>query len=574
MFKKRTLKKHLIIICIMFSLIFIGGCLNISDNYDDYGEEIEESEEPKRLRSLVNKMNGIEGSEDNDSEAYADVAPVSVGSDAHSATVMVFMNGSDLETEAGEATTDISEMIASGVGENVNVIIQTMGTKKWHRYGISSKTAQTYRIENGKLVLVRDNLGQLSCTSSDTLSDFIGFCKTNYPADRYIFQFWDHGGGPIYGFGYDEWRDEENGLNIAEMADASAQHKDIHFDIIGMDCCIMASVETCLALAPYCKYALLSEDFESGLGWSYTEWMRKLEEEPGTSTPLLGKYIIDSTINENETDIYGDSSCFTLFNESAVSALFSAWMDYAYKNESSLLNTNYSKSHRAKRIGSRSLFDDWFYDGSNVTISNYYITDMLALVEGVDSESNEAKSLMSALKACIAYYGHTSDKNELTGMAVSLPYGDLDFYNSMAAVFKSLKINQEYIEWLRGFTRSYSTLEYYDYDDFEQSWEGWGEYEDEDGCSDGSCAIPWYYGGSVDGYDDSDSAETSDYNDYCNSDSCDDWIYDYEDELWYHYEDDILYIYDDETDMMFYYDEYSDALYYYDDENDQWYKAE
>ena len=82
----------------MFSLIFIGGCLNISDNYDDYGEEIEESEEPKRLRSLVNKMNGIEGSEDNDSEAYADVAPVSVGSDAHSATVMVFMNGSDLET--------------------------------------------------------------------------------------------------------------------------------------------------------------------------------------------------------------------------------------------------------------------------------------------------------------------------------------------------------------------------------------------------------------------------------------------------------------------------------------------
>ena len=571
MFKKGRLKRFLIFICLVLLLAFTGGC---SDAYDYYGDDegkVQESETSKKFHALMKKVSEGEESEDMVPIAYADVAQVTVGSDATSATVMVFMNGSDLETEAGEATTDISEMIASGVGENVNVIIQTMGTRKWHRYGISSDTAQTYRIENGDLLLVRDNLGQLSCTSSDTLSEFIEFCKTNYPADRYIFQFWDHGGGPVYGFGYDEWRNEESGLDIAEMAEAFAQHTDIHFDIIGMDCCIMASIETCLALAPYCKYALLSEDFESGLGWSYTEWMKKLEEEPGISTPLLGKYIIDSIINENEIEIYGDSSCFALFNESAISSLFLAWKDYAYKNEASMLNTNYSKNHRSKRIGGRSLLDAWTHDGSNVTISDYYITDMLALVENVDTKSDEAKTLTSALKACIAYYGHTSDRNELTGMAVSLPYGDPNFYSSMAAVFKSLKIDQEYIEWLRGFTRSYNTLDYYNYDDFEESWGGWGEYEDTYGCPDGICTNSLFYDEDADG-DDSTTIDTSDYYGYLDSSTCDDWIYDYEDELWYLYEDDTLYIYDDETDRMFYYDEYSDTLYYYDEEDDRWYR--
>ncbi len=571
MFKKGTLKGPLIFLCLVLLLVFTGGCFDDYDYNGDAEGKVQESEAPKKFRTLMEKVSEVEGFEDMVPIAYADVAQVAVSSDATSATVMVFMNGSDLETEAGEATTDISEMIASGIGENVNVIIQTMGTRNWHRYGISSDTSQTYRIENGELLLVRDNLGQLSCTSSDTLSEFIEFCKTNYPADRYIFQFWDHGGGPVYGFGYDEWRNEESGLDIAEMAEAFAQHTDIHFDIIGMDCCIMASVETCLALAPYCKYALLSEDFESSLGWSYTEWMRKLEEEPGISTPLLGKYIIDSIINENEIDIYGDSSCFALFNESAVSALFLAWKDYAYKNEASILNINYSKNHRSKRIGGRSLLDAWTHDGSNVTISDYYITDMLALVENIDTESDEAKNLTSALKACIAYYGHTSDRNELTGMAVSLPYGDPNFYNSMAAVFKSLKIDQEYIEWLHGFTRSYNTLDYYNYDDFEESWGGWGEYEDTYGCPDGICTNSLFYDEDADG-DDSTTVDTSDYYDYLDSSTCDDWIYDYEDELWYLYEDDTLYIYDDETDMMFYYDEYSDTLYYYDEEDDQWYR--
>ncbi len=481
--------------------------------------------------------------QDNDAGGtYADASQVSVGTAAKSATIMVYVNGSDLETNSGEATGDISEMIASGIGKNVNVIIQTMGTKKWQKYGISSKTAQTYKIEDGDLKLIRDDLGQLDCTSKKTLSEFIGFCKKNYPAERYIFQFWDHGGGPVYGFGYDEWQSEDASLTISEMAAAFKENDDIHFDLIGMDCCIMASMETLYALAPYCKYTLLSEDFESGLGWSYTGWMKQLEENPGMSTPLLGKYIVDDIIESNENEYGGDSACMGLFNVSTAKALYDAWKAYAYKNEDALLNKNYSKSHKAK---GRGFWDFWGTDESNVTLSDYYISDILALMDGVDDESDEAKNLTSALRASVAYYGHTSDKNELTGLAVSLPYGDSEFYAKLSKVYKKIGLEDDYIDWLGKFVSSKGQNNYYNYYDFENNWDGWGSCDGDYGCStNGSSFEGGYYDGYYDGgyYDDWNYYDEGAYYD----DGCyyyeddfydDDWVYDYDQDAWYCYDD-------------------------------------
>jgi len=484
---------------------------------------------------------------------YADIDVVSVDTDAKSATIMIYMNGSDLESEAGEACEDIEEMLTSGIGENVNVIIQTMGTRKWHGFGISSETAQTYKIENGNLVLVRDNLGQLDCTAKDTLSEFVGFCKTKYPADRYLFVFWNHGGGPVYGFGYDEWQDEEESLTIDEMAKAFSENSDIQFDMIGMDCCIMASMETCYALSPYCKYALLSEDFESGLGWNYSRWMKSFEENLGMATPLLGKYIIDDIITDNENEDGGDSACLALFNVSVAADLFNAWKNYAYKNEYKLLDKNYSRNHKAKGRAVEE-WDFWESDGSDVTLSDYYISDILALMESVDNNSDEAKKLMSVLKASVAYYGHTSDKNELTGLSVSLPYGDSDFYDKLKDVFKGISLDNEYIEWLGSFVSSDGYDDYYDYGGFEDDWSGWGSYESDYGFNYSS-------GGSGQYFFDGDDYEN-------------DWVYDHEEKIWYMYEGDVLYLYDDETNTLFYYDEYEDRYYYYDEDQDDWFEVE
>lgn len=539
----KKLWKIILILLAILGVLFVVIMLIPTDDEENYGE----------VESLQTNNNVIEQQENSSSNPYGEIDVVSVDSDAKSATIMVYMNGSDLESEAGEACEDIEEMLTSGIGKNVNVIIQTMGTRKWHGFGISSQTAQTYKIDNGNLVLIRDNLGQLDCTAKNTLSEFIGFCKVKYPADRYLMVFWDHGGGPVYGFGYDEWQDEDASLTIDEMAKAFSENSDIKFDMIGMDCCIMASMETCYALSPYCNYALLSEDFESGLGWNYKRWMKSFEENPGMATPLLGKYIIDDIIEDNENEEGGDSACLALFNVSVASDLFDAWKNYAYKNEYKLLEKNYSRNHKAKGRAFEE-WDFWGSDGSDVTLSDYYISDILALMESVDNSSDEAKKLMSVLKASVAYYGHTSDKNELTGLSVSLPYGDSDFYDKLKDVFKGISLDNEYIEWLGSFVSSYGYEDYYDYGGFENDWSGWGSYESDYGFNYSSgCSGQYCYDG-----DDYES----------------DWVYDYEEEIWYMYEDDTLYLYDDETNTLFYYDEYEDKIYYYDEDRDDWYEAE
>jgi hypothetical protein len=221
-----------------------------------------------------------------------------------------------------------------------------------------------------------------------------------------------------------------------------------------------------------------------------------------------------------------------------------SWTEFAYKNSDSLLGVNYSQLHMAKgRDLIDYIFDSWGDDDSYVTMDNYYVSDMMSIVESVGHEDESTDNLRASLKECVAYFGHTSDKNELTGLAVSLPYGDRDFYDQLVKVYSKCGFDEKYINWLEGFVSAAGSEDYYDYSDFEDSWCGWQTYEQ-----------GWE---SCDPYEDSE-----------------DWEYDYEEKIWYHYEDGNVYLYDDETDIMFFYDEYEDALYYYDEEDDEWYLAE
>ena len=274
-------------------------------------------------------------------------------------TILVFMNGSNLETDDGAATTDLKEMVAAGSSDKVKVVAQTMGTKKWQKdFGIANNTAQRYLLNGNGMQLVQDNLGQLDCTEANTLTDFIKWGVANYPADRYILQLWDHGGGPVYGFGYDEWNsDEDARLSLDEMY-TGIKNAGVYFDFIGMDCCIMSCLELCCALYDYCDYLILSEDFESGLGWSYKGWLSALNRNPSISTVDLAKIAIDDMVNANEKDWDGDSSTLALIDQSYMKLLYAAWTSFAYANEDALLGNNYSTrvkgNRRVSAVGSRS----------------------------------------------------------------------------------------------------------------------------------------------------------------------------------------------------------------------------
>lgn len=469
---------------------------------------------------------------------------------AKPATVLIYMNGSDLESEAGEATSDIAEMIASGIGTNVNVVIETLGTRRWQDYGIASDHTQRYIIKEGKLELVDDSLGQLDTTDPNTLADFIRWGTENYPADRYMLLLWDHGAGPVYGFGYDEFQSDYAALTLDEMKQALDANPGVHFDMIGMDCCIMGSLETCVALQPYCDYTVLSEDFEPGIGWSYKEWMGMLEKNPGIGMVELGTAIVDSMISEVSKDPENGDATLALIDESAVNELNNAWVNFAYANKDALLKNNYSQqvevrdrpdagqgSNQApgqgfgyapgqsagqgyghvlgQAPGTRphgpqngfgggndygygnsygydgygngydggygnngnydygygyedgydtgwgNFWDGWDSDASYVTMTDYYVTDILEVASTM--ESNEATALKQAFSKAVVHFGSTAGEQGMSGLGVTLPYGDAEFYDELVKVFTASGIDKDYIKWLEAFVNAEGADNYYDF---------------------------------------------------------------------------------------------------------------
>lgn len=398
------------------------------------------------------------------------------------ATVFVYMNGSDLESEDGEATEDLCEMLAANISSQVNVLVETIGTKSWSkRLGIASDHTQRYKAEAGNLVLVDDSLGQLDCTSPDTLADFISWGAENYPANRYILIFWDHGAGPVYGFGYDEHQSEDSVLTIDEIQTAIRQ-SGITFDIIGMDSCIMSSLELCCAMYNYCDYMILSEDFESGYGWSYTGWLNALSDNTSISSEELGKIIVDDMIADNEENGEG-ASTLALIDESYMKVLYTAWADFAYANEPALLGENYSMHVRGGRrthpvLREKGLFDFLFDEDGDYSMSDYYITDIMAVAQNIESKETEA--LAAAVNLSIRYFNCTDDEVGMTGLSVTLPYGDSEFYGYLYPVFTGVGMDADYVGWLEKFVYAEGYNDYYDYESwYEDDWEGWDDYEDD-----------------------------------------------------------------------------------------------
>ncbi|MCR5249800.1 MAG: hypothetical protein K6E50_04260 [Lachnospiraceae bacterium] len=390
------------------------------------------------------------------------VTPVGGGMDE--VTILVYMNGSDLESFNGFASQDIREMLGAASSDKVHILIQTMGTKQWQDFNIASDHSQRFEIDQQQLVLLDDGLPQLDCTDPATLLDFLKWGSTLHPADRYFLILWDHGGGSVEGFGYDEWLGEDHSLTMDEMT-AALQQSGLVFDFIGMDACIMSSIEVCYALYDYCDYCVLSEDFESALGWAYGGWLDALARNSSIDTVSLSKILIDDMVETNAVEYFGSSSTLALIDERYIPAAFDAWKDFAYENEDTLLSVNYSRE--IKRSGRA-------HPRVSSVMAECYITDLLALAVSIPSPMT--KSLVSRLASCVAYYNCSFDNTGLTGLSVTLPYGDPEFYASLGQVFAGIGIDKRYIQWLGNFQNNSAASNYYDYYEFDHQWQGWDDF--------------------------------------------------------------------------------------------------
>ena len=402
------------------------------------------------------------------------------GDGTDTVTVMVYMNGSDLESEYGYATEDLREMLNATLSDNVNVVIQTGGTKKWKTDGISNKHSQRFLVKENHLELIDDTLGQLDITDEETLRDFIVYANANYPADRKILIFWDHGGGVVYGYGVDEnLNDPYAALTIDEIQRAISD-SGVKFEMIGFDSCLMGGLETACALCDYSDYLIVSEDFESGSGWEYQNWLSLLGYNSSTPMTDVAKVVVNDFIKES---IFADSEgVLALIDLRYSRLLYSAWTDFAYANEDELLSYDYTMSMQRSERAPDYMFDKngkkdiWdLFSGDSYTMETYcYAVDIMALAS--TKNTDESNALASVMKSAVLYCSSTAGDSYMTGLSVTLPYGDYDFYDELKDVFSKAGFDNNYISFLAKFADTDDSITSYDWDS--SGFEGWDTYDD------------------------------------------------------------------------------------------------
>ena len=378
-------------------------------------------------------------------------------------TVMVYMCASNLESESGLASEDLKEMMRATSNPNLNIVVETGGCKRWHTNGISNSVNQRHVISNGKMTTV-DNEGKRKImTESDTLTDFINFCATNYPADRNILILWDHGGGAVEGYGYDEYGAYDT-MTLDELGRA-LYATNVKFDFIGFDACLMSTMEVGCVLYDFADYMIASEDYEPGYGWEYQRWLSTLAQNTSTPTVELAPIICDDYIVESGSNA-GILGCFDL---SYMKVIYTAWRDFAYAAEDQLLDANFS--WETENNGGRISIEDL----TSLFSTTSDIQDMVAIANTVQNVP-EAEALISALGNATVYCAANKQDSHMTGMAVTLPYGSKTTYRDIQTIFGNAGFEQDYITFLGKFA-NVSQGGMYDWSNWYDAWNGWDDYD-------------------------------------------------------------------------------------------------
>lgn len=394
-------------------------------------------------------------------ESYEAIAP------ENAYTVLVYMNGSDLEGDYGAATADLGEMeealqAINASSETVRIVIEAGGSTGWEhevmedadygRFCITSEGVADFTEMDTR------NMGE-----ADTLADFINYGIGAYPAEHYILIFWNHGSGTIEGFGSDS-NYEGDALTLTEI-ELAFQMSDMTstFDLICFDACLMGTIETVSTLNEYAEYMIASAELEPEEGYDYS-WLEIFAEyradeytENALDTELIG-----STILQTYISYYGEKYTLSL-------ALIDMSTYEAFEETVGLLVENIS-------------YDDTFYHylggvrddlqgfGNENGIESAEAVDAMALLnvlgQYTDNEGllAQLETIYSELVIEVASTGYQGD---MSGLSIYLPSGSNEMASSDILEYKNITFCEAY--------QTFAT-EYVEFLDVDNEWT-WAEME-------------------------------------------------------------------------------------------------
>lgn len=353
-------------------------------------------------------------------------------------TIMVYICGTDLESRNGMASSDIQEMADASFGDNVNLILYTGGCKEWKINGISNKKNQIYQIKDGKINRLEENYGSDSMTDPDTLTSFIRYCNQNFPANRNQLILWDHGGGSVSGFGYDEKNSGSGSMDLAEI-DSALSNAGVKFDFVGFDACLMATAETALMLNKHADYMIASEETEPGIGWYYTDWLTALGRNTSVSTIETGKKIIDDFVSTCAKRCRGQKTTLSIVDLAEFSNTVPDRL-----NSFALSVSNMMSNQEYKAVSDARYLTREFAVSSKI--------DQVDLAHlALNMNNPEGEELSNAIRKAVKYNRTSSNITNAYGISIYFPYRRTSNVDTACNTYNRIGMDSEYSKCIRQF---------------------------------------------------------------------------------------------------------------------------
>lgn len=339
-----------------------------------------------------------------------------------------YLCGSDLESGGGAASIDIYELIEAPLPDNVKVIIQTGGSSVWQNDFVDPNFIERYVYDSTGLTRVEQQ-PLTSMGDEATLSGFLDFAKTNYPANKTMFLFWNHGGGTVNGAASDELFGGD-ALDLQEMHNAFQANYELStenppFDIIGFDTCLMATVDVAATFSDIGSYLVASQEIEPGNGWNYSGWATALGANPAMDAKEFGTILCDTYQSGCELVGTQDTITLSLTNLSKIASVLGAYEDFG-------------KEALASACIDPSFFS---YFGRVATVTENYggntkeqgFTNMVDLGhlarQSAELLPTTSNNVLTALEDCVEYKVSGPYRQEATGLSCYYSLnGDVDDY--------------------------------------------------------------------------------------------------------------------------------------------------
>jgi len=342
----------------------------------------------------------------------------------------------------------------------VSLVVSTGGS---NRYGW--QTIKRAFISNGQKYVL-DDLGAKSMAEPQTLSDFVIWAKTNFPAEHYALVLWNHGSG-TGGYGVDtsdagkmvDDKGNFKGYKLMSLPELHQAYKDIRsqieLDVVIYDACLMASIEVAEVTATVANAMAGSAELEPGHGIDYAHLLSNVGTTPPDNGLTFGSVVKTGYIQHIKDKKTFDTSqiTYSVFDLTQLESFSETFKDFAVEFKRLLEKVTYQNykalSHniiRAPGYPFRQTGRLRSLDKNNIRVDLYSL--LQTVIPDFPEFKADADKLLAIIdKMVVDYEGNIADIDPNAGR-VSLDIGDdksylaalpeaytlfregLDFYNS------------------------------------------------------------------------------------------------------------------------------------------------